>query len=288
MTPDKGSILITGASSGIGRTCALMLDRAGYQVFAGVRTLQALEELSSLAPGRIRPVMLDITDAILIRSACQTIDLRLEGKGLTALINNAGITLPGSVEFLSLEGFRRELEVNVIGHLAVTQAFLPWIRKGKGRIINVGSALGKFVMPLTGAYAASKFALEALTDSLRRELLPSGIYVSLVAPGSVESAIWDKIDAEVAQMEAGLTEEANARYGRTGESISNLWKKAHRRAIPPEAVAEVVLKILESSRPESRYPVGPDAHFLSIVGRFAPDSLVDWVVDKIVTLSRGR
>ena len=287
MTKDKGSVLITGASSGIGRTCALMLDQAGYQVFAGVRTFQALEGLSSLASGRLCPVILDITDAIQIRSACQTIGLRLEGKGLVALINNAGITLPGSMEFLSLDGFRKEIEVNVIGHLAVTQAFLPWIREAKGRIINVGSALGKFVMPLTGAYAASKFALEAMTDALRRELLPSGIYVSLIAPGSVESAIWDKIDAEVAQMEAGLTQEANERYGQTGESIANLWKKAHRRAIPPEAVANVVLKILESSRPQPRYPIGLDARFLSIVGRFVPDSLVDWVVDKILTLSRG-
>ena len=277
--------MITGASSGIGRACAVMLDQAGYQVFAGVRTLQALEELSSPASGRLCPVILDITDADQIRCACRTIDLRLEGKGLAALINNAGITLPGSMEFLSLEEFRKELEVNVVGHLAVTQAFLPWIRKTKGRIINVGSALGKFVMPLTGAYAASKFALEALTDALRRELLPSGIHVSLIAPGSVESAIWGKIDAEVVQMEAGLPQEAIERYGRTGQSISNLWKKAHHRAIPPEAVASVVLKILESSRPQPRYPIGPDAHFLSIVGRFIPDSLVDWVVDNILKLS---
>jgi NAD(P)-dependent dehydrogenase (short-subunit alcohol dehydrogenase family) len=287
MTKHKGSVLITGASSGIGRTCALMLDQAGYQIFAGVRTLQAMEELSSQASGRLCPVILDITDATQIRCACQAIDLRLEGKGLSALVNNAGITLPGSMEFLSLEGFCRELEVNVIGHLAVIQAFLPWIRKANGRIINVGSALGKFVMPLTGAYAASKFALEALTDALRRELLPSGIHVSLIAPGSVESAIWDKIDSEVAMMEAGLPEEANARYGGTGNSISNLWKKAHKRAIPPEDVARVVLKILESSRPKSRYPVGSDAHFLTIVSRFVPDFIVDRVVDNLLILYRN-
>lgn len=288
MTTYKGSVLITGASSGIGRTCALTLEQAGYQVFAGVRTLLAQQELSILASGRICPVILDITDATQIRCACQTIDLHLEGKGLTALINNAGTTLPGSIEFLSLQGFQKALEVNVIGHLAVTQAFLPWIRKTRGRIINVGSALGKFAMPLTGAYAASKFALEALTDALRRELLPSGIHVSLIAPGSVESAIWEKIDAEVAQMEAGLPEEAKMRYGRTGESISNLWKKAHHQAISPEAVACVVLKILESSRPKPRYPVGLDAHFLSIVGRFVPDTLVDRVVDKILMLYRCK
>jgi len=285
MKKDKGSALITGASSGIGRACSLMLDRAGYQVFAGVRTIQAAEELASLASERLCPVILDITDPIQIRRACQMTDRHLEGKGLSALINNAGITLPGSIEFLSLDEFCGELEVNVIGHLAVTQAFMPAIRKAGGRIINVGSALGKFVMPLTGAYAASKFALEALTDALRRELLPSGIHVSLIAPGSVESAIWDKIDGEVARMEAGLPAEARERYGRTGNSISNLWKKAHYRAIPPEAVARVVLKILESSRPKPRYPVGPDAHFLTLVGRFVPDSLVDWVVDKILTLS---
>lgn len=288
MTKNKGSVLITGASSGIGRTCALMLDQSGYQVFAGVRTLQALEQLSSLASGHLCPVILDVTDAVQIRCACQAIDLRLEGTGLHALINNAGITLPGSIEFLSLEGLRRELEVNVIGHLAVTQAFLPWIRKARGRIINVGSALGKFVMPLTGAYAASKFAMEALTDALRRELLPSGIHVSLIAPGSVESAIWEKIDSEVALMEADLPKEGIERYGRTGESISNLWAKAHHRAIPPEAVAGIVLKILESSRPKPRYPVGSDAHFLSVVGRFVPDSLVDWAVDKLLILSRSQ
>src|SRR6266568_4897165 len=162
-----GSVVVTGASTGIGEACALRLDRRGFRVFAGVRREVDGGALKQKASSRLTPILLDVTDASSIKSAAAAVVAALGEEGLSGLVNNAGIAIAGPLEFLPIDELRRQFEVNVIGQIAVTQAFLPLLRKGHGRIVNMGSIAGKSALPFTGPYCASKFALEALTDSLR-------------------------------------------------------------------------------------------------------------------------
>ncbi|NIM97399.1 MAG: SDR family NAD(P)-dependent oxidoreductase [candidate division Zixibacteria bacterium] len=281
----KGAVLITGASSGIGRASALLLDRSGYRVFAGVRNAQGWECLQVEASGRLSPVTLDVTDPEQITAAVEAVTEALApDRGLAGLVNNAGMTMPGPVEFLPLDRLRWQLEVNLIGQVAVTQAFLPLIRKGHGRIVNIGSIFGRFTLPFSGAYAASKFGLEGLTDSLRRELLPSGIHVSIVEPGAIETPIWDKSFAKADKVHVDLPAHAREIYAAAASAVRKLMEKSRRHAVPPEAVAQAILHALEARRPKPRYLVGADARVLALGARFLPDRLNDWLVAKVLRI----
>src|SRR5688500_9161604 len=187
----RGAVVITGASTGIGRACAIDLDGRGFRVFAGVRKDEDGERLRSERPS-IEPLRIDVTDAGEIAAARDRVGEEVGERGLAGLVNNAGIAVPGPLEHLPLDEIRRQLEVNVLGQIAVTQAFLPLLRTARGRIVNIGSIGGRVALPLLGPYAGSKHAMEGISDSLRRELRPWGIEVSLVRPGPIATEIWER------------------------------------------------------------------------------------------------
>src|SRR6185312_16425833 len=187
----RGAVVVTGASSGIGEACARRLAGLGFQVFAGVRRPEDGERLARDVPG-LRPLILDVTDADSIAQATRTVEQQTGGRGLAGLVNNAGVAVPAPIEYQPIDDFRRQLEINLIGQVAVTQAFLPQLRAARGRIVNMSSIGGKVAVPLLGAYAASKFGLEGFSDTLRRELRPWGIRVAVVEPGTIATPIWDK------------------------------------------------------------------------------------------------
>ena len=273
------AVVITGASTGIGEACALHLGELGFRVFAGVRKEADAESLELGASGRrISPLYLDLTDHSSIISAAETVAEATEEAGLWGLINNAGVAVAGPLEFLPIERLRMQLDVNVVGQLAVTQAFLPLLRKGGGRIVNIGSISGRIATPLLGAYAASKFAMEGLSDSLRRELRPWGIPVSIVDPGRVSTPIWKKSLAIADELVHELPRRALELYGPVIEKEQKTALKAAEGGIPAEKVAQVVAHALMVKRPRSRYLVGPEARLGALAARILPDSLLDRIL----------
>ena len=188
----KGAVVITGASTGMGEHCALGLAQRGYRVFAGVRKEADGEALKKRATGLLEPLIVDVVNEAQVREAATAVERALGGEPLIALWNNAGILVNGPLEFLPLNDLRRQLEVNVIGQVAATQAFLPMIRKSKGRILITGSIGGFFTTPMLVPYCMSKYAMEAMADGLRRELRPLGVQIALLEPGGIQSKIWEK------------------------------------------------------------------------------------------------
>ncbi len=277
-------VVITGASSGIGEACALYLDQLGYRVFAGVRRPEDGEAVKARASMRLTPVLLDVTDAASIHQAAETVRAAIGTAGLAGLVNNAGIGVGGPLEVVSLEDLRKQFEVNVIGQVAVTQAFLPLLRQGRGRIVNIGSIAGLAATPFIGPYSASKFALEALTDVMRLELRAWGIHVSIVEPGAVASRIWDKGRQRAIQLEAAASPEAKALYGEAVAGVREAIARAERRAIPSRAVAKAVAHALRAARPKTRYLVGLDARLRALLAAWLPDRVQDWLLAKVLKL----
>lgn len=273
----NGAVLITGTSTGIGRACALRLDRAGFEVFAGVRRAEDGEGLRAEASDRLRPVIVDVTDSGTIAAAARDVREAVGERGLAGLVNNAGITVTGPLEFVELDELRQQLEVNVIGQVAVTQAFLPLIRQARGRIVNMSSIGGLVPNAFLGPYQASKFAIEAVTDVLRKELRPWGIHVVAVEPGLTATEIWRKgLDAAREAFDT-ITPEARELYGESVQKVMESTQKLTERAAPPERVAAVVERALTASRPRTRYLVGPDARVQLMLDRLLPDRAVDAV-----------
>lgn len=262
----SGGILITGASTGIGRASALALDRAGFTVFAGVRNDAAATRLLHASPSLI-PIRLEITDQDQVRSALARIENHLAGQPLVGLMNNAGITVNGPLEFLPLSNLRRQLEVNLVAQLAVTQAFLPLLRAGRGRIVNTGSVSGVLAAPALGPYCMSKFALEAMSDALRLELRPWGIDVIHLQPGQIASNIWDKgiseSEAMVEAAPAGMLE----LYQPLIDAMRRVGAIARRDAAPAEVVARVVVRAFTARRPRARYSMGHQAWIQKVISR---------------------
>lgn len=271
-------VMITGASSGIGEACALRLDSMGYAVFAGVRRPEDGDRIAQRASQCLTPVILDVTDAESVNAAERTVSRQLGDAGLAGLINNAGIAVAGPLEVLPVESFRRQLEVNVIGHLTVTQAFAPLLRKARGRIINMSSISGKIALPMMGPYATSKFALEALSDSLRIELRSSGILVTLVEPGTVATPIWERSMSQANDMIDALPESHRERYRPLIVAMENAACKAQEKAVTADDVAKVVVKALTARRPKTRYLVGKDAKAMAHLLRRLPDRWRDSVI----------
>ena len=276
----SGSVLITGASSGIGAACAARMAELGFQVFAGVRNFADGEALTSgTVGGKITPVLIDVTDCDSIGSARDTIAACVGDSGLNGLVNNAGVVVSGPLELLSRDEMQRQLDVNVLGPIAVTQAMLPLLRKAGGRIVNMSSISGLLAMPLLGPYAASKFALEAISDSLRMELRSCHVKVVLVEPGVVSTPIWKKHEAQAARMFVDLPDElpavVAANYKRL---LAGLQNSASLSAVPPQRVANVVARALTAQRPRSRYVVGWDARLLNLLLRPLPTFIRDRLV----------
>ncbi len=274
------AVVVTGASSGIGEACALRLDGLGFRVFAGVRHQKDADALGRRASNRLVPLMLDVTDTLCVDSAADSVAADIGGTGLAGLVNNAGIAVAGPLEFLPLQELRRQLEVNVVGQIAVTQAFLPLLREGEGggRVVNVGSISGRIATPLLGAYTASKFAMEGLTDTLRRELRPWGIEVSIVEPGRVATPIWEKSLKAADELLRAVPGRAHELYGSGIEKVRRDALEAARLSRSPENVARAVEHALTAKRPRSRYPVGLDAWLGALLVRILPDPLLDRIL----------
>lgn len=272
---ERGAVVITGASSGIGAACAQYLDGLGFTVWAGVRRREDGEALARLTSSRLRIVMLDVTDPASIAAAEQVVAQATRDTGLAGLVNNAGISVAGPLEVLPLDAVRMQFEVNVIGALAVTQAFIPLLRPARGRIVNISSIAGLAATPFLGAYCGSKFALEAMSDALRLELVPWGISVSLVEPGAIQSQIWQRATMSATRTLGGVAPESLARYAHLLSRMQDVMQKAAARAIPAETVARVVADALTASRPRARYLVGDDARFRAMLKWILPDRVQD-------------
>ncbi|GKS59445.1 short-chain dehydrogenase/reductase [Nitrospira sp.] len=280
----KRSVVVTGASTGIGAACARYLDRLGFQVFAGVRSIGDGRTLSASASTDLVPVYLDVTVERSIAEAVALVERTVRPAGLAGLVNNAGIAVAGPIEAVPIEHARRQLEVNVIGQMAVTQAFLPLLRHGRGRIVNMSSIAGLAATPFLGWYGASKFALEALTDALRLELRPWGIEVSSVEPGAIATPIWERSAALATKMRSTVDPEKLALYEKALAGMQEVIQKAAGRAIPADEVAKVVARALTVRRPKTRYLVGLDAQFRAFLKHVLPDRGQDWLVGKFLNL----
>jgi len=269
------AVVVTGASSGIGEACARRLAGAGFHVFAGVRSAEDGERLRSEAGGGIAPLQIDVTDGAAIAAAAAEVAAGCDGGGLAGLVNNAGIAVPAPLEHQPIDDFRRQIEVNLVGQLAVTQAFLPLLRRGHGRIVNVASIGGRVAVPLIGAYAASKFAIEGLSDSLRRELRPWRIHVAVIEPGAIATPIWDKGAQSGDELVERMGPEAAARYGPLIDVVRAESVRNGQVGLPPDAVAKQVEHALTARRPRTRYLVGRDARSRAPLARLLPDRVLD-------------
>ena len=278
------AFLVTGASTGIGEATVRWLDRKGHQVFAAVRRDEDAARLRGLASPRLAAVRIDVTDQASIDSARTTVESALGSRGLDGLVNNAGIAVTGPLEHIPISALRRQFEVNVVGQLAVTQAFLPLLRPTRGRIVLMGSIGGRMSTPFLGPYSASKFALEAIADALRVELRPWGIEVVILEPGSIATPIWRKGENDAAALSAALGPEAEEDYGRAMKAMREAAAATGRRGIPADVVAAVVEEALTAERPRPRYLVGRDARIRALMARILPDRVRDRLVARVLKL----
>jgi NAD(P)-dependent dehydrogenase (short-subunit alcohol dehydrogenase family) len=270
----SGTVLVTGASTGIGEATVLHLRELGFEPVAGVRKDEDAERLGRSG---IRSVRLDVTDADQIAA------VRAElGEGpLAGLVNNAGIAIAAPLEFLPVEQLRHQLEINLIGQVAVTQALLPALRRARGRVVNISSIGGLVAVPLLGAYNMSKFGLEAFSDVLRRELRPQGVDVIAIEPGGIKTPIWRKGGEVAEEILSGMTAEGEQLYGPMVAAVRKESANIDRvRGLPPRAVAEVIGTALTADRPRARYLVGKDAKARALVARVVPDRVMDRLIGR--------
>jgi NAD(P)-dependent dehydrogenase (short-subunit alcohol dehydrogenase family) len=262
-TSSERLVVVTGASTGLGRATAHELARRGFHVLAGVR-----RETDAVAAPGIEPVLLDITRPEQVEALAALIGDR----PVHALVNNAGIQVNAPVEALPLDQWRHVFEVNLFGHIAVTQALLPVLRNG--RVVNISSVGGKVAMPTYGAYAGAKFALEAVSDALRRE----GVQVVVIEPGGIRTEMARRGIATANTLAATMTPEQNARYGSLVQTINELMASGTEAGVTAEAAAEVVAKAVTSRKPRTRYTIGRDAALITRLTRILPDRTLDRVI----------
>lgn len=269
-------ILISGASTGIGRACAVDLSAKGHTVWAGVRSQKSFDEIGRMNIRGLRPLFLDVTDSKSIANAVS--EVKKKSGTLYGLVNNAGIALGGPSEGVSMKNWRRQFDVNFFGQIEVTQAFLPLIRESKGRVLNMSSLSGRIAAPYLGPYSASKFALEAFSDSLRREVGKFGVHVALIEPGPIKTPIWEKSVAVGAEHKAELSEAMRDLYGTSLEKFLRETAKYSVTAAPVSHVVKAVDHALMSSRPRTRYPVGRGVGFAARMANVMPDVWMDKIV----------
>ena len=281
--PEERFVVVTGASSGIGRACAMRLARSGIRVFAGVRRRADGDSLRAEAPDGVEPLLLDVTDAGSLAAAREVVSDATHGR-LLGLVNNAGIAVGGPVETVPLDDLRRQFEVNVIGQVAVTQAFLPMLRAARGRVAFMSSIGGRVAVAFVAPYDASKHAIEAIGDALRQELKPLGVHVALIEPGSVATPIWHKGLAEIERARSSLTPETLRLYGHAVDRFEAIARHFAEHGADVQPVAEAVEHALTARRPRTRYVVGNAARVQAAVRRLAPDRVMDRVLARATGL----
>ncbi|GHO98236.1 short-chain dehydrogenase/reductase [Reticulibacter mediterranei] len=282
---NRGAVLITGAAGGLGVATVRQLDALGFQVFAGVRKAADGERLQREISSRIIPVLLDVTDSDSITRAAQMVTKALGSAGLAGLVNNAGLIVEGPIELTPIAEIRKEFEVCVLGPVAVTQAFLPLLRKARGRIVNVGALSGLVTLPYYGIISAAKTALESFTDALRGELLPWGISISIVEPGALQTEIFDKSGASAQQTRQQFSAQQQQLYASGLAALSKTIASQHRDN--PSIAVAAITHALTSRRPKTRYPVGQIAGALVFL-RVLPDRLRDTLLLRSIGIPRAQ
>lgn len=266
-------MLITGAARGIGRTTALRLAAAGWDVIAGVRQLDGAQSLSKAHGDRIKPVQLDITDETQVNGLDGLLPPRLD-----AVINNAGVVVTGPIEAVPVSELRRQLEVNVVGQAAVTQAVLPRLRESRGRVVFVSSLSGRVASPLFGPYNASKFALEGMADALRMELAPWGVRVVIIEPAQTDTDLWRLADRDLDDAVESLSPTHRELYAKHIAGFRKSIPRSQKMARPVDDVASAVETALTARRPRARYVVGAGPRAQAILARFTPTAVLDRVM----------
>jgi NAD(P)-dependent dehydrogenase (short-subunit alcohol dehydrogenase family) len=281
-------VLVTGSSTGIGKACAIYLAEQGFSVVAAVRRPTDAQQLESLSKN-LRTIQLDIADAQSIAAATKQITEITADNGLAGLVNNAGIGVLGPVEFIPPQDWRRQFEVNVIGHVAITQAMLPHLRRhvasqghGSGRIVFIGSVAGRVTIPTLGPYSASKHAIAAVAAALRMELREQGILVSLLEPGAIQSEIWRKGDETAGTIPPNAP--VRELYGRQIDAVVRTSRKSAASAIPADVVAKLVHRCLTARRPPIRRTVGRDSMSAAIAQWLMPTRWFDKVLRKALKI----
>lgn len=279
---DRGSVVVTGASTGIGYATALRLDALGFKVFAGVRNSQDANNLTSTATANLRPIFLELAEHSSIEQAVSDVLSETPNNNVAGLVNNAGFALVSPLEFVPLDEFRNQIEVNVTGHLALTQLLLQYLRAERvgdskpGRIVNMSSFLGRISLPFAGSYNASKFAVEALSDALRLELKPWGIDLVLIEPGVVNTPIWRKSEASTNALLNSSPAKVRRLYGSKMAIVNKHMASPHKVSATTSHVAGAVAHALTTPRPRTRYTVGLDAR-LGTMAAHLPARIRDWL-----------
>ncbi len=284
----QSSIVVTGASTGIGLACVRALIAVDFHVFAGVRRMSDADGLGAEFGEHVTPLLFDVTDELAVREAAREVAARLGDRRLAGLVNNAGVAVAGPLLHLPLAEFRRQLDINVVGQLAVTQAFAPLLGADRarvgapGRIVNMSSVAGRIAGPFVGAYAASKHALEAMSDSLRRELMIYGIDVIVIEPGPIRTPIWDK----AARMD--MTPYLATDYRAIAENMLKRAVEDGRKGAPPERVARAVLRALTAPHPPARIAIVPNYITKWLLPRALPARALDRIVARLYGLARKK
>jgi NAD(P)-dependent dehydrogenase (short-subunit alcohol dehydrogenase family) len=288
MENSKGAVLVTGTSSGIGRATALRLEQMGFQVFATVRRPADADDLRAQGRGSLSPLLVDVTDPDSIRRASMAVQQAVGPQGLAGLVNNAGVGgLLSPLEFIPLERVRAVFEVNFFGLLAMTQAFLPLVRQGSGRIVNISSVATLFHSPYHGPYTAAKLAVNGITNSLRQEVKPLGVQVALVIVGTIHTPIWERGREQNEREYRGYPPEADTLYGKRYQQLVSYFTHLGAAGSPPEAAARVVTQALTERRVRHTYYAGKGALFNAVLEKLVYGRLRDWAVAKVVGLSNN-
>lgn len=272
------SIVVTGASTGIGHSCVEVATAAGFHVFASVRKKADAERLSQEFGDKVTPLIFDVTDAASVTKAADKVRKALKGEPLAGLVNNAGVAVAGPLLHLPLEDFRQQIEVNLIGVVAVTQAFAPLLQAqpgqgAPGRIVNISSVGGKNGNPFLAPYCASKFAIEGLSESLRRELMVLGIDVIVIAPGAVATPIWTKAEEE------DVGPYADTIFAPALGRLRDFMTASGPKGLAPQVIGEGVLKALTAPKPKVRYTLTPDP-VQNLMTTILPKRMLDRIVGK--------
>jgi NAD(P)-dependent dehydrogenase (short-subunit alcohol dehydrogenase family) len=279
------SVVVTGASTGIGWGCVKVLTKKDFHVFGSVRRQADADRLTAEFGERFTPLLFDITDAAAVKRGAEQVAAKIGNETLAGLVNNAGIAVPGPLLFVDADELRHQLDVNVIGQVSVTQSFAPLLgadrsRKGeRGRIVMISSVGGRNASPFVGPYNASKFALEGLSESLRRELMLYGIDVIVVAPGAVATPIWDKADA------VDVSRYDNTPYASALAKVKDFMISNGRKGFPPEKIGQTVCVALTARKPKVRYTVTPDP-LQNLMVHTLPKRMVDRMIAKRLGLNR--